>query len=106
MSLFKEISDIVIKLKRNAYIETHEATFYVDEDSEEVRWNADGDLEELYDGNGSTYSAEISNSWEQDDCSFFNVDNGCGETITMVFLSNCEVDYDHLEEMFNGEEEE
>lgn len=108
MSLFDDIKTLLARIKRSTFLETNDSgAFYVDEDSEELHWNSDGNLEDLYEGNGSSYTVEINGAcWEQDGCSFFNTDNGCGETITMVFDSRCEVDYDDLEEMFNGDEEE
>ena len=107
MSLFKEIEDLIFKLKGSPYISTSEAVFYEDEDGWVVRWNEDNNLQDLYNSDGNTYSAEIiGKSWEDGDCIFFNADTGCGETVTYVFKSSNKVDYDHLEEMFNRDEEE
>ena len=41
MSLFKEIEDLIFKLKGSPYISTSEAVFYEDEDGWVVRWNED-----------------------------------------------------------------
>jgi hypothetical protein len=104
MSLFKEIKSLVDKIEGSLYIDVNECAWTMADDGE-LYFNTDSNLEELYCGNGDTYSGEvIGSSWGQDDCVFFNVDNGCGETITHVFLENLEVSWSDLEEMFDGEE--
>ena len=105
--LFEELKLVLSKIKGDPYISMEEGSFYVDVMNELVHWNSHKNLEDLYHGDGDSYSAEIlGRCWEQDGCSFFNADNGCGETLTYVFLSKNEVEYEDLEQMFNPDEED
>lgn len=105
--LFENIKSLIETLEGQPFIEVVECAWcYVEGSDDIVYYNLDSNLEELYEGNGSTYSCEIKNSWVQDGCVFVNGDIGCGETVTYVFKENLEVDWDDLEEMFNGEGDE
>lgn len=99
-NLFNKIKELTEEIQYAVSFEPYECAWYQTED--EIYWNTDSNLEELYDGNGSTYSGElIEGTHIQDGCYFVNLDNGCGQTITRVFLENLEVDYGDLEEMFD-----
>jgi hypothetical protein len=98
--LFNKIKELTEEIQYEVLFEPYECAWYQTED--EIHWNTDSNLEELYDGNGSTYSAELTEGVHiQDGCYFVNLDNGCGQTITNVFLGSLEVDYGDLEEMFD-----
>lgn len=104
MSLFEEVKSLLDKLEGTPMIEYQECAYYLTEG--ELYYNKDSNLEELYEGNGSTYSLELKGStFTQDGCLFANGDGGCGETYTIVFPDNLEVSYEDLEEMF-GEQGE
>jgi len=61
----------------------------------DVHWDTDNNLEDLENHNGETYGGEYWEGYhEQDGCYFFNYDNGCGETITAVFLKDKLVSFD------------
>jgi hypothetical protein len=54
-----------------------------------VYWNEDNNLDDMLTGDGGTYTCEYHEGWhKQDGCYFFNCDNGCGDTITRVFLED------------------
>lgn len=98
--LFNKIKELTEEIQYSVLLETHECAWYQTQD--EIHWNTDSNLEELYEGNGSTYSEEFTEGAHiQDGCYFVNLDNGCGQTITSVFLESLEVDYGDLEEMFD-----
>lgn len=104
MSLFEEVKTFTNKIQGDVKIEIQECAWYINEDEEDVvYYNLDSNLEELYKGDGSSYSNDIQSMWSQEDCFFFNVYDGCGGTHTLVLPSKLEVDYEDLEEMFGGD---
>lgn len=77
MSLFEKIKHVLDEIDSCCpYMEYEEGDF----------WHNHYEL--LYILGGEVYDGEIKEGTaEQEDCTFINYDNGCGETITKVFLS-------------------
>ncbi len=60
---------------------------------EEVRWEEDGEV----------YNGELrEGSHTQNDAVFINMDNGCGMTLTKVFIKFFELDNNTFEDQFWG----
>jgi hypothetical protein len=84
MSLLNEIKSLLDKIEFPTYLEVYDKAMWYEKDGE-VYLNSDQDLEDLLLGDGNTYSFEIKGHiYFQDDAQFFNVNDGCGETITLV----------------------
>ena len=93
VSLFDKVENLLAEILHRPYLETIDHIWYTTED--EVYWNEHDNLEDLQDSDGATYSGEIKGRKTVDeDCVFFNVDTGCGETMTYVFRKDKEVKFD------------
>lgn len=59
----------------------------------EVQWNTDNSIEDLFEGDGSTYSAEVKGSitLSDDGYAVASVDDGCGWNMDLIFLKSKEV---------------
>lgn len=58
----------------------------------EVSWNTDNDQKDLDYGDGNTYSCEIDGERTViGDYMVMNLDDGCGNTVTAVFLAEKEI---------------
>jgi hypothetical protein len=79
MSLFKCIKHVLDEIDSCCpYMEYCEGAFHFDDQHDELHF--------VY--GGEVYNGEIKEGVAiQDDCTLINYDNGCGETITKVFLS-------------------
>ena len=84
MSLFKECKTLADKIEYPALIEPEECHWFYEDD---VMW-----------GNGyGVYSGEVKEGTQiQDDCIFINIDDGCGMTITKVFLTSMKLTEDEF----------
>ena len=88
--LFKEVDSLLERLQYLPYMVTIDKMWYQSET--EFCWNTDNNLEDLENRDGNSYSTEVlSVPFEEDGCIIVNGDNGCGETITYVFLKDKEV---------------
>lgn len=94
-SLFKEIDGLLERLHHLPYMVTIDKRWC--QSSDEFCWNTDNNLEDLENRDGNTYSTEITSTpFEDDGCIIVNGDNGCGDTITHVFLKENEVKFDEV----------
>lgn len=93
MSLFERLEALEEELQYYPYMNTINCIWYKDDNS--IYWNTDNNLEDLENQGGNTYSGEINEGIiEIDECTLSNLDNGCGQTITYVFLKDKEVKFD------------
>lgn len=94
MSLFKRINDLLEEIDYPVYISAYDHPFVL-EDGDFVMWNQDNNLRDLDYRDGETYSGDCKEVHHiQDDCTFVNYDDGCGNTITGVFKSDKRVTFD------------
>lgn len=64
-------------------------------DSYGIGWNTDGNLEDLEDGNGNTYSMEYESQGKDFEGYFVvNGNDGCGNTVTYLFNLDKEVSFE------------
>lgn len=86
MSLFNKIDALLDEIDYMPYMETSDGVWcFQDEDT--VYWVNGVDV----------YSGEIREGvHKQDDSTFINIDNGCGETITRVLSNFKELSYDNF----------
>ena len=92
MSLFKKIDSLLDEIVYAPYMETSDGVWCL-QDEDTVYWVNGVDV----------YLGEIREGvHKQDDCTFINIDNGCGETITKVFNNFKELSYDNF---YNNYEE-
>ncbi len=74
--------------------------WYMSED--EVHWNSDYTCDDLYNGNGDTYSAEVTEGTGQwEGFTIINYDNGCGVTQTGLFDNQHKTTFEELEEHYS-----
>lgn len=92
MSLFNKLKTTFEEITHSSYIDVIDKSYCLNRDS--VYFNEDDNLEELQYQDGLTYSGYIRDRSTQADCVFFNIDSGCGETITWVFRKDKEVKFD------------
>ena len=83
MSLFNKIDALLDEIDYMPYMETYDGGWCL-QGGDTVCWT-----------NGvGAYSGEIREGvHNQEDCTFINIDNGCGETITMVLNNFKELTY-------------
>jgi hypothetical protein len=83
--LFQRIKELDIDVEYPWMLHVIETAWSFTTDS--IYWSSTEDCQE--DPDTWQYSAEYYEAYnEQDGCYFFNYDNGCGETITAVFLKD------------------
>lgn len=83
IELNKEFDGILIEDRTNA-------VWYKDDDY--TCWNTDGNLDELYDGEGNTYSGD--SLWlSVEDANYYltQIDSGCGESYFVLFKKDNQV---------------
>lgn len=69
--------------------------------NDEIHWNDDNNLEDLYNGDGNTYCGWMPEGFsEKDGYLVTNVDTETGCWMTSLFELSDEVKYEDLEEMF------
>lgn len=93
MSLYTEFKRLLDKVDYISYMETVEGDWCTYDD------------EVYYESNNDVYSGEVrEGTHRQDDCTLINIDNGCGETITLVLNNTKYMSYgdfyDKYEEHF------
>lgn len=90
MSLYKDIKSLLDRIDYLPYMETSEGNWCIFE-SDTV----------YYENNNDVYSGEIREGvYNQEDCTLINIDNGCGETVTLVFNNKNYMTYDDFEEKY------
>ena len=90
MSLYKDIKSLLDKIDYLPYMESNEGNWCIFE----------GDTV-YYENNNDVYSGEIRESvHNQEDCTLINIDNGCGETITLVLNNKNYMMYEDFEEKY------
>ena len=92
MSLFDRVKSLVEELDHYPYVECVDQEWCKVE--YDVKWvNEKGDL----------YSSEYYQGvLSKDDCVIVNTDNGCGETVTMIFLKDKKLDEDDFYDKYGG----
>lgn len=69
----------------------------------EIHWNTDYDKEDLYIGEGQTFSYEITDGQvEQDGYLITTGDTGTGYTVTVIAKLGDQVSIDYLSEVYGG----
>lgn len=72
-----------------------------------IYWNTEGDLLDLYEADGETYSVEVRNTTEREGYVFANVWDGCGGTQQLILQKDKRVEFtDELVESLYAEGEE
>lgn len=67
----------------------------------EIHWNSDYSMKDLYNGDGNTYSGEVSEGTGQwEGYTVINYDNGCGTMVTGLFDNQHETTFEELEEEY------
>lgn len=90
MSLYKEIKLLLNKIDYLPYMET-----------EDGDWSLYTSDTVYYENNNDVYSGEIKEGvHNQEDCTLINIDNGCGETITLVLNNKNYTTYEDFEEKY------
>lgn len=90
MSIFYECENLVDRVDYPILLEVFQGK-WTRYDDDEVRWEVEGEV----------YSGEIrEGSHTQNDAVFINIDNGCGMTLTKVFIKFFELDNNSFEEQF------
>lgn len=90
MSLYKDIESLLDQIDYLPYMETNEGNWCIFE-SDTV----------YYENNNAVYSGEIREGvHSQEDCTLINIDNGCGETITLVLNNKNYMAYEDFEEKY------
>lgn len=90
MRKIEVLKESLSELSDYVYIEICEKKFTLNDC--EVCWNRDNNIEDLISGENETYSYSIKNILKDfDGYKVINVDNGCGESITMLFNKNNEI---------------
>ncbi len=90
--LFGQVLELVDSIDYAILLETIEGDWY--SSSDEVYWK-------MEDG---VYSGEIrEGSHTQDGCVFINIDNGCGMTITKVFLEDKKITEDDFYDKYEDD---
>lgn len=80
-----------------------ETCWYIEND--EIHWNGDNNLTDLYHGDGETYSGELNEGMsEWEGYTVANYDNGCGCMITGLFNNKCKVSLTELEMVYGSTE--
>lgn len=93
MTLFEEIKNLLHKIDYMPYMET------VEDD-----WCIYNENEVYYTYKGEVYSGYIKEGvYDQDGCTFINVDNGCGDTITRVFQDCKKLTQEDFEENYGDD---
>ena len=90
MSLFKKIEVLLDEIDYMPYMETSDGEWCL-QDEDTVYWVNGVDV----------YSGEIREGvHKQDDSTFINIDNGCGETITRVFSNENYISFEDFEDKY------
>lgn len=89
-TLFEEVESLVKRLEYYPYMEA--VKFHWCKNDDEFRW---------VDCYGDIYSAEYNQGvLSREGCVIVNIDNGCGDTVTMVFLKEMELSEDEFYEKY------
>ncbi len=90
--LFGQVLELVDSIDYAILLETVEGDWY--SSSDEVYWKEDDGV----------YSGEVEEgSHTQDECVFINIDNGCGMTITKVFLEDKKITEDDFYDKYEDD---
>lgn len=90
MKKIEMLKEAMSGLSDYIYMDICEKKFILNE--REVSWNEDDNIEDLLEHENETYSCEVKAILDDfDGYKVVNVDNGCGESITMLFNKENEV---------------
>lgn len=100
MSDIQKLQEILDKIPYAVLIEVQDCMWY--RDGNEIHWNGEFNSEDLYNGEGDTYSGWMrEGSKEWDDYLVTNLDMSIGTMVTYLFPLGKEIKLEDLEEFYN-----
>jgi hypothetical protein len=90
-NLFNQVKELQTEVNMNIVAYTDVAWYYQDD---ELRVNTQGQLDDLFNGEGCTYSYDVRGCVESEDdyVMFYDADNGCGTRDTIILKASGQVD--------------
>jgi hypothetical protein len=90
-ALFNQVKDLQTEVNMNIVAYEDVAWYYQDD---ELRVNTQGQLDDLFNGDGCTYHYDVRYAVESEDgyVMFYDADNGCGTRDTIILKASEQVE--------------